>query len=165
MLEPPRGGGSGGCARGPNTSGRPSQWPWQNRCTTQLQGDRRLPGPECGQESLRTLGRGGRRSTSWTLPTGTEASVSWGAVAGHAAPGWSGDGGVGRLHFRLPHTGCPGGEEEGRGGEGVEGEGEGGAEEAAEAAGTGTGVLGAPGHPCRAPFGPVGCQAHRACGA
>ena len=44
---PPRGGGgSDGCARGSNTSGRPSQWPWQKRCTTQLQGDRRLPGPE-----------------------------------------------------------------------------------------------------------------------
>ena len=65
-------------------------------------------------------------------PTGTEASVSRGAVAGHAAPGWSGDGGVGRLHPRLPHTGCPGGEEEGRGGEG-------GADEAAEAAGAGPG--------------------------
>ena len=98
-------------------------------------------------------------------PTGTEASVSWGAVAGHAALGWSGDGGVGRLHPRLPHTGCPGGEEEGRGGEGGEGEGEGGAEEAAEAAGIGTGVLGAPGHPCRAPFGAAGCQAQWACGA
>ena len=38
-------------------------------------------------------------------------------------------------------------------------------EEAAEAAGTGTGVLGAPGHPCRAPLGPAGCQAQRPCGA
>ena len=52
-LVPPGGGGSGGCARGPNTSGRPSRWPWRKRCTTQLQGDRRLPGLVCGQESLR----------------------------------------------------------------------------------------------------------------
>ena len=54
---------------------------------------------------------------------------------------------------------------EGRGGEGGEGEGEGGAEEAAEAAGTGTRVLGAYGHPFRAPLGPAGCQAQRAFGA
>ena len=59
---------------------------------------------------------------------------------------------------RLPHTGCPGGEEEGRGGEGGEGEGEGGAEEAAHAAGASAGVLGAPGHSCGAPLGPAGVQ-------
>ena len=68
-LEPPRGGGSGGCARGLNTSGRPSRWPWQKRCTTRLHSVRRLPRPECGQESL-TLSRGGRRSTCSTPPYG-----------------------------------------------------------------------------------------------
>ena len=77
-------------------------------------------GPECGQESLRTVGGGGRRGTSCTLPHGDRTSVS--RVPSLATPlFWSGDGGVGRLHPRLPHTGCPGGEEEGRGGGGGRG--------------------------------------------
>ena len=42
-----------------------ARWPWQKRCTTQLQGDRRLPGPRCSQESSRTLGP--RRETEHEL--------------------------------------------------------------------------------------------------
>ena len=52
------------------TSSSASPWPWQPQRTTQPHGDRSLPGPECGQESLRTLGCGGRRSTSSTPPCG-----------------------------------------------------------------------------------------------
>ena len=76
-------------------------------------------------------------------PTGTGASVSSGVVVGDAALAWSGDGGDGGLHPRLPYTGCPG-EEEGRGGEGGEGEGEGGAEGVAKAAGAASGARGTP---------------------
>ena len=74
----------------PGTSSSASPWPWQPQRTTQLHGDRSLPGPECGQESLRSLGRGGRRSTSSTPPHGDRSPVSLGAVAGRAVTGWHG---------------------------------------------------------------------------
>ena len=39
------GGGSGGCARGTDTSSRPSAWSWPRSNITQLHGDRGWPGP------------------------------------------------------------------------------------------------------------------------
>ena len=77
----PRGGdGSDGCAQCIGTSGRPSQWNWRRPCITAVMWGllstsayrhRRPPTQlACGQESLRTLDRGVRRSTSSTPPCG-----------------------------------------------------------------------------------------------